>query len=54
VTSEQFYGTVVSAAVAAGREIDEIARTGHEPDHPIGFPEGSYLKAGFWSLDRRR
>jgi 23S rRNA (cytosine1962-C5)-methyltransferase len=54
VTSEQFYGTVVSAVVAAGREIDEIARTGHEPDHPIGFPEGSYLKAGFWSLDGRR
>ena len=54
VTSEQFYGTVVSAAVAAGREIGEIARTGHEPDHPIGFPEGSYLKAGFWSLDGRR
>jgi 23S rRNA (cytosine1962-C5)-methyltransferase len=52
VTDEQFFGAVGRAAIAAGRDLHEIARTAHEPDHPIGFPEGGYLKAGFWAVDR--
>jgi 23S rRNA (cytosine1962-C5)-methyltransferase len=53
VTGEQFYGAVLDAAEAAGRSLDEIVRTGHDVDHPIGFREGEYLKAGFWWVDRR-
>jgi 23S rRNA (cytosine1962-C5)-methyltransferase len=54
VSPAQFFGTVASAAMLAGREIGEIARTGHEPDHPVTFPEGEYLKAGFWTVAGRR
>ena len=54
VTPEQFFGAVASAAMLAGRDISEIARTGHDPDHPVTFPEGEYLKAGFWTVAGRR
>ncbi len=50
VTDEQFFDTVLDAAVAAGRTLTEIARTGHDVDHPVTFREGSYLKAGFWRV----
>jgi 23S rRNA (cytosine1962-C5)-methyltransferase len=29
----------------------EIVRTTHDVDHPVGFREGAYLKAGFWRVD---
>jgi 23S rRNA (cytosine1962-C5)-methyltransferase len=47
VTADDFYATVERAARAAGRPLRVTARTGHPPDHPIGFPEGAYLKALF-------
>jgi 23S rRNA (cytosine1962-C5)-methyltransferase len=54
VTADRFYGTVASAALVGGYELREIARTGHEPDHPVGFPEGEYLHAGFWTVGAHR
>ncbi len=54
VTADQFYDTVLDAAEAAGRSLTEIARTGHDVDHPVTFREGSYLKAGFWRVGPRR
>ncbi len=53
VTDEEFFDTVLDAAVAAGRPLTEIARTGHDVDHPVTFREGSYLKAGFWRVGSR-
>lgn len=50
VTPAQFFDTVLDAAEAAGRPLREIERTGHDTDHPIGFKEGEYLKAGFWTV----
>jgi 23S rRNA (cytosine1962-C5)-methyltransferase len=50
VTPTQFFATVLDAAEAAGRPLREIERTGHDTDHPIGFKEGEYLKAGFWTV----
>lgn len=47
VTAEQFFATVTRAAAASGRPLREIARTDHALDHPIGFPEGAYLKCLF-------
>jgi 23S rRNA (cytosine1962-C5)-methyltransferase len=47
VTSDQFFDTVHAAASAAGRQLDELRRTGHPLDHPIGFAHGAYLKALF-------
>jgi 23S rRNA (cytosine1962-C5)-methyltransferase len=54
VTPEQFFDTVLDAAVAAGRPLTEIARTGHDVDHPVTFREGGYLKAGFWRVGNSR
>jgi 23S rRNA (cytosine1962-C5)-methyltransferase len=50
VTPAQFFDTVLDAAEAAGRPLREIERTGHDTDHPIGFKEAEYLKAGFWTV----
>lgn len=54
VSSSLFFDTVLDAAEDAGRSLREVARTGHDIDHPIGFPEGAYLKAGFWTVGKRR
>ena len=45
-----FFETVEAAAVAAGRPLTLTLRTGHDVDHPVGFAEGEYLKAGFWTV----
>lgn len=50
VSAEAFFATVVAAAAAVGRPLQEIVRTGHDTDHPVGFREGAYLKAGFWTV----
>lgn len=47
VTADQFYATVLQSAVDGKRSLQEIIRTGHALDHPIGFPEGAYLKTLF-------
>lgn len=47
VSAEEFFATVHAAAQRSGYALDEIRRTGHAVDHPIGFPEGAYLKALF-------
>ena len=47
VSAAAFFETVVGAAEAARRPLREIERTGHALDHPIGFPEGAYLKCLF-------
>lgn len=45
VRSEEFFDSVHGAAGRAGVQLAEVARTGHAVDHPVGFPEGAYLKA---------
>ena len=45
VSADEFHLTVSHAAARAGRPLDELRRTGHAIDHPIGFAQGSYLKA---------
>ena len=36
------------------RRLTEIARTRHDTDHPVSFPQGEYLKAGFWKVRAAR
>jgi 23S rRNA (cytosine1962-C5)-methyltransferase len=45
ITADRFFDAIVSVAEGRGDDLDEIALTGHALDHPIGFPEGAYLKA---------
>jgi 23S rRNA (cytosine1962-C5)-methyltransferase len=47
VTADMFFNTISEAARDYGRPLQEIERTGHALDHPIGFKEGSYLKTLF-------
>ncbi len=47
VDKESFFSAIHQAAQYAGRPLKEIERTGHALDHPIGFPEGEYLKCLF-------
>jgi 23S rRNA (cytosine1962-C5)-methyltransferase len=47
VSAAQFFESVLQAAAAVGRPLVELERTGHALDHPIGFPEGAYLKCLF-------
>jgi 23S rRNA (cytosine1962-C5)-methyltransferase len=44
VTPDQFFETVTRAADDVGRPLVWPYRTGHALDHPVGFPEGEYLK----------
>lgn len=47
VSAAKFFDCIHQAARQAGRPLSEIGRTGHALDHPIGFPEGEYLKCLF-------
>ena len=47
VSTEDFYAAIHQEAHLAGRPLEEIERTGQPLDHPIGFPEGTYLKCLF-------
>ena len=47
VAVDAFFSAVNKAAVRAGRPLREIERTGHPLDHPVAFPEGTYLKCLF-------
>lgn len=51
VTAEAFRGLVVEAGGRARRPLAILEQTGHPLDHPIGFPEGAYLKCVFARAD---
>jgi 23S rRNA (cytosine1962-C5)-methyltransferase len=51
VDEAAFHRTIRAAADTAGRRLEEWARTGHAVDHPVGFPEGRYLKTAFARID---
>lgn len=44
VSEEEFFGAVRGAARRSGRRFEELATTGHAPDHPASFAEARYLK----------
>jgi 23S rRNA (cytosine1962-C5)-methyltransferase len=47
VSAERFYRSVFRAAKGCGRDLEILAQTDHPLDHPVGFPEGAYLKCLF-------
>jgi 23S rRNA (cytosine1962-C5)-methyltransferase len=51
VSPDDFFSTVIHASRDAGRRLTEIKRASHALDHPIGFPEGEYLKCLFATAD---
>ena len=46
VGADEFYDNIHDAAGSQHR-LTEMLRTGHAADHPVGFPEGAYLKTIF-------
>ena len=51
VDAETFFDVVHTTAASTGRSLREFDRTGHDLDHPIGFPQGAYLKALYATVD---
>lgn len=51
VTAADFFDAIHAAVQRTGRKIHEIERSGHALDHPVGFPEGEYLKCLFARID---
>ena len=47
VGADAFFEAVHRAAREVDRPLEEIERTGHALDHPVGFAEGAYLKCLF-------
>lgn len=47
VEKAAFFDRIHQTARQAGRPLTEHQRTGHARDHPVGFPEGEYLKCLF-------
>ncbi len=45
VPAEDFFEAISAALGQLPRHFREVARTFHDVDHPIGFPQGAYLKA---------
>lgn len=54
VATADFLSAVHDGSADAGRRLEEINRTAHPVDHPIGFPHGAYLKALFARVHRER
>ncbi len=50
VTTEEFFDLVEQSLRESGRRWRELERSTHDVDHPIGFPEGAYLKCGFFEI----
>ena len=51
VSPLDFFTEVEKELQRSGRSWQKEAETGHDIDHPVGFPEGRYLKTGYYRLD---
>ena len=48
VLSQAFLDINSQTLVSANRGYKVVLKTQHDTDHPIGFPEGAYLKCGYY------
>lgn len=48
VLSDTFFDINNKILSSSNRSFKTILKTGHDTDHPIGFPEGAYLKCGYY------
>jgi len=51
VVAEDFFEISEDNISATGREFRVLQKTYHDIDHPVTFPEGAYLKCGYYKLD---
>lgn len=50
VSTTDFFDVSMEELNRRGRKYEELERTTHDVDHPIGFPEGAYLKCGYFQF----
>jgi 23S rRNA (cytosine1962-C5)-methyltransferase len=50
ITADEFFAAVEAELQRSGRNVVPLERTFHDLDHPIGFPEGAYLKSGYYEI----
>ncbi|MEO0403393.1 MAG: class I SAM-dependent rRNA methyltransferase [Bacteroidota bacterium] len=50
ISPDQFYNLVEAELEHAQCSFDLLSRWGHDIDHPVRFPEGEYLKCGFYQI----
>lgn len=48
VLSQAFYDINSQTLSTSGRKYKVVLKTQHDSDHPIGFPEGAYLKCAYY------
>lgn len=51
VTAEDFFAISEENILSSGRTFTILEKTYHDTDHPISFPEGAYLKCGYYKLN---
>ena len=51
ITAQQFFDISERGITKTQRTFKRIEKTFHDSDHPIGFPEGAYLKCGYYRLN---
>lgn len=50
VKADEYFELVEKEIQNTGRKYQELEKTLHDIDHPIGFPEGAYLKSVYYRL----
>ncbi len=48
VSADEFFELCEDGIQDSNEFFQFLEKTFHDVDHPIGFPEGAYLKAGYW------
>ncbi|MEM7084967.1 MAG: class I SAM-dependent rRNA methyltransferase [Bacteroidota bacterium] len=51
ILATDFFRINTEALKASGRDFQVENKTYHDQDHPIGFPEGAYLKCGYYRME---
>jgi len=51
VTAQTFYDISEQNIIKTGRSFKLVDKTYHDIDHPVAFPEGAYLKCGYYKLN---
>lgn len=50
VSSDEFFELIENVISNVHPQYNMLSRWGHDIDHPITFPEGAYLKCGFYQI----
>jgi 23S rRNA (cytosine1962-C5)-methyltransferase len=51
ILADSFFDINKQALKSSNRQYKLVLKTQHDSDHPIGFPEGAYLKCGYYQFD---